>query len=100
LRLLLLAVIGLCLVALAALVLVSFFARPAEIAYANDDYQVPAPELNPPQIPFPQSLDQAQQWMQQNPLYGQSAPAPVRCEVPPIDVARPTTRRWTATSRA
>jgi uncharacterized protein len=88
LRLLLLAVIGLCLVALAALVLVSFFARPAEIAYANDDYQVPAAELNPPQIPFPQSLDQAQQWMQQNPLYGQSAPAPVRCEVPPIDVAK------------
>lgn len=80
--------IGLCLVALAALVLLGLFARPAEVAYANDDYQVPAPELNPPPIPIPQSLEQARQWMQQNSIYAQSAPAPVRCEVPPIDVAK------------
>lgn len=87
LRLLLLAVIGLSLLALAGLVLINLLAQPAEVAYVNDDYQVPAPELNPPPIPIPETLDQARVWMNQSALYGQTVPAPVRCGVPPLDVA-------------
>ena len=86
---LLLAVIGLGLLAVLALVLVNAVGGESqEGAYANDDYQVPAPELNPPTIPIPQTFDEAEQWLTANAVYGQTAPAPVRCEVPAIDVAR------------
>ena len=61
---------------------------PQQGAYANDESRVPPPELDPPSIPIPESLDQAEQWMTQNRVYAQTAPAPVRCEVPAIDVAR------------
>jgi predicted metalloprotease len=86
---LLLAVIGLSLLAVLALVLISAVGgERQEGAYANDDYQVPAPELNPPAIPIPETFAQAEQWLTQNAVYGQTTPAPVRCEVPAIDVAR------------
>ncbi len=75
------------LIALAGLVLVNVTAKPAEVAYANDDYQVPAAELNPPQIPIPETLEQGKEWMANNAVYAQLAPAPVRCNEPPIDVA-------------
>ncbi|HSU36350.1 MAG TPA: neutral zinc metallopeptidase [Propionibacteriaceae bacterium] len=87
LKLLLLALIGVSLLALAGLVLVGLTVRPVEIAYANEDYQVPAAELNPPPIPVAESFEQAQEWVASNALYAQTTPAPVRCEVPPIDVA-------------
>ena len=75
------------LLALAGLVLVNVTAKPAEVAYANDDYQVPAPELSPPQIPIPETLEQGKEWIVNNALYAQIVPAPVRCNEPPIDVA-------------
>ncbi len=65
---------------------VSLTARPAELAYANDDYQVPSAELNPPTIPVPESIEQAKQWVTANAVYGQATPAPVRCSVQPFDV--------------
>ena len=34
-----------------------------------------------------ESFEQAQDWVANNALYAQTTPAPVRCEVPPIDVA-------------
>ena len=48
---------------------------------------MPAAELNPPPIPVAESYEQAQDWVTNNAFYAQTAPAPVRCEVPPIDVA-------------
>ena len=51
--LLLLALVGLALVGLAALVAVSLTAKPAEVAYANEDDQVRPADLNPPAIPAP-----------------------------------------------
>jgi predicted metalloprotease len=87
LRWLLLALIGLSLLALAGLVLVNLTKKPAEVAYANDDYQVPAAHLDPPRIPIPETLEQGKEWMVSNALYAQLAPAPVRCNEPPIDVA-------------
>lgn len=87
LKRLLLALIGVSLLALAGLVVAGLTVRPTEIAYANEDYQVPAPELNPPPIPVAESFAQAQEWLTSNALYAQTTPAPVRCPVPPIDVA-------------
>ena len=86
-KLLLLALIGVSLLALTGLIVAGLTVRPAEVAYVNDDYQVPAAELNPPPIPVPESFAQAQEWVARNALYGQTTPAPVRCQVPPIDVA-------------
>jgi predicted metalloprotease len=87
---LLLAVIGLGLLAVLALVMINAMGggQPQSGAYANDDYQVPPPDLNPPPIPVPQTFDEAEQWLTQNDVYGATTPAPVRCEVPAIDVAR------------
>jgi len=53
--------------------------------YQNDGYTVPAPNLNPPDLPVPATYDQATQWMQNNAFYSQSVPSPVRCEVPNIN---------------
>ncbi len=88
---LLLALAGLSLLALLALVLLNATGSSVgtqDGAFANDDYQVPAPDLAPPPIPIPQTFNQAEQWLTQNEVYGQTTPAPVRCEVPAIDVAR------------
>ena len=85
-RWLLLALMALGLLALAGLVLVNVTAKPAEVAYANDDYQVPAPELNPPQIPIPETLEQGRVDGEQRGLR-RFAPALVRCNEPAIDVA-------------
>ena len=82
----LLALIGVALLAIAGFVVVSTLAGPTEVAYANDDYQVPPPEANPPQIPIPQTTDQVTQWMEANAIYSQPMPAPVRCNSTPIDV--------------
>ncbi len=87
LALLLLALVGLALVGLAALVAVSLTAKPAEIAYANEDYQVPPADLNPPAIPAPETLDQAGEWVRTNKIYDQTAPVPIRCPIQPIYVA-------------
>jgi len=86
----LLAAIGLSMLALLALVLINAVSggEARDGAYANDDYQVPAPNLNAPSIPIPETFDEAERWLTANAVYGQTTPAPVRCEVPAIDVAR------------
>ena len=56
--------------------------------YKNDDYTVPEPDLYPPELPMPQTYDQATLWTQSNVFYNQSVPAPVRCEIPDIDPSK------------
>ncbi len=87
LKLVVLALAGVALLALVGLVAVNLTAKPAQVAYQNDDYAVPPAELDPPQIPAPETLDQAKQWTSANALYQQQVPAPVRCDSTPIDVA-------------
>ena len=58
LRALLLALIGVGIVALAALVVTGLVAEPSRVAYQNDDYQVPPPDTNPPQILIPQTEEE------------------------------------------
>jgi len=55
--------------------------------YENNDYKVPPPDLSPPPLPVPDTYEQAQQVITSSPFYSQSAPAPVRCDAKPIDVA-------------
>jgi predicted metalloprotease len=54
-------------------------------AYQNDDYKVPPPDTTPPPLPVPDTYEQAQQIITSSPFYGQSAPAPVRCDAVPIN---------------
>ena len=86
LRALLLALIGLAIVATAALVVTGLVAEPSGVAYQNDDYQVPPPDTNPPPILIPQTEQEVVQWSEANAIYDQTMPAPVRCNAQPIDV--------------
>jgi len=59
--------------------------QPSDGTYKNDNYDVPAPNLNPPDLPVPMTYDQATLWMQTNVFYDQVVPSPVRCDVPDIN---------------
>jgi predicted metalloprotease len=71
-------------VAMLGLILVNVIDRPTDVAYQNDDYQVPPPEENPPPLPRPQTEEEAREFVENNPIYGQAMPLPVRCELEPI----------------
>jgi len=75
------------LIALAGLVITGLNSGPSNVAYQNDNYQVPPPDRNPPPIPVPQTYDEAEQWITKSPFYGQIVPAPVRCNSQPINVS-------------
>ena len=47
--------------------------------YQNEDYQVPPPDTTPPAIPQPETYEEAETLLTQNPFYDQVAPDPVRC---------------------
>jgi uncharacterized protein len=86
LRLLLLVIIILGLVTLVGLVITGLTAESSNVAYQNENYQVPPPDTNPPPIPIPETYEQAEQWITQSRFYSQTAPVPVRCNSQPINV--------------
>jgi uncharacterized protein len=90
LGLVLLAVILVTLAALGGLVITGLTLEPSNVAYQNDDYQVPPPDTSPPPIPVPETYQQAEQWITQSTFYNQTAPAPVRCNSQPINVSTAT----------
>ncbi|QDP98186.1 hypothetical protein FOE78_21815 [Microlunatus elymi] len=81
------AVIGLVALALVSLIIVNLVSNSDQVAYQNDDYQVPAPDKNPPPLPAPETKSQAVDWTQHNKLYDQTMPVPIRCELDPITAA-------------
>ena len=85
-RVVLLAMIALAVLAIAGFVVAGLSEEPVEVAYANDDYEVPPPDTIPPELPVPETYEQAEQWTTANALYGQTVPAPVRCNSMPINV--------------
>jgi hypothetical protein len=87
LKTVLLVLIGITVLALGGLVLVGLFSAQSEVAYQNDDYQVPPPDKNPPPIPLPKTYEEAMNFVAKNPFYSQTAPLPVRCNSQPINVA-------------
>jgi predicted metalloprotease len=90
LRILLLALIAVAMLAIAAFVVAGLSGDPTDAAYANDDYQVPPPDTSPPELPLPQTYEQAEEWITANALYAQAVPAPVRCNSMPINVTTAT----------
>ena len=86
LRLVLLMIIVLTLATLGGLVISGLTSEASNVAYQNDDYQVPPPDTSPPPIPVPETYEQAEQWITDNTFYDQTAPAPVRCNSQPINV--------------
>jgi uncharacterized protein len=75
------------LIALAGLMITGLNSGSSNVAYQNDQYQVPAPDRNPPPIPVPQTYGQAEQWITESSFYPQLVPAPVRCSSQPINVS-------------
>ncbi len=55
-------------------------------AYQNESYTPPPADLNPPALPVPNTVSEAQQLLTNNALYGQSVPRPIRCDVPDINL--------------
>lgn len=58
--------------------------------YSNEEYQVPPADLNPPELPQPETYAQASLWLQDNSIYSRSVSVPVRCDAVPIDITRAT----------
>ena len=85
-RALLIALVVVALTALTGLAVAGLTGRPSEVAYANDDYEVPPPDTAPPPLPQPETYQQAEDWITTNAFYNQTAPVPVRCNSQPINV--------------
>lgn len=86
-RSVLLALVALAAIALVGLVVTNLATDSPDVAYQNDEYQVPPPESNPPPLPVPKTYAEAETILTDNKLYDQAAPIPVRCDATPIDVA-------------
>jgi predicted metalloprotease len=85
-RALLLAGIALGLVLMASTAVSNMTSTPSDAAYQNDQYQVPPPDTTPPPLPQPETYEEAETLLTQNPFYQQAAPVPVRCTSQPINV--------------
>ncbi len=55
-------------------------------AYQNESYTPPPADLNPPALPVPETVSQAKELLTNNKLYAQTAPRPIRCDVPEINL--------------
>ena len=86
LKMLVLALIGISVLAIGGLVLAGLLSGVSDVAYQNDDYKVPPPDKNPPPLPLPKTYDEAVTYVTKNPFYSQTAPLPVRCNSQPINV--------------
>ncbi|MDN5724852.1 MAG: neutral zinc metallopeptidase [Propionibacteriales bacterium] len=53
-------------------------------SYVNEDYTPPPADLNPPELPFPTTLEEAESWLTDNAVYAQSMPQPVKCDLQPL----------------
>ncbi|MGI8457273.1 MAG: neutral zinc metallopeptidase [Propionibacteriaceae bacterium] len=73
-------------VAMAGVVTVNLNSSGSDVAYQNDNYQVPPPDTDPPPLPYAQSQDEVAAYLQTNPFYDQSTPIPVRCDLKPINL--------------
>jgi predicted metalloprotease len=89
-RALLIALVAVALAALAGLAIADMTGQRSDVAYANDDFEVPPPDTTPPPLPQPETYEQAEQWITANAFYNQTAPVPVRCNSQPINVTAST----------
>lgn len=55
--------------------------------YQNEDYQAPPADLNPSELPMPETYEQATRWLEANDFYDATLAYPVRCEVAGVDAS-------------
>lgn len=60
-------------------------AQPGDFPYANEDYEPPPPDMNPPDLPVPRTVAEAERFLEDNPLYSQRVPVPVACAMGRVD---------------
>ncbi len=60
--------------------------------YENEQYRVPPADTAPPELPMPETYGDAREWMTNNPIYDQIAPAPIGCDAAPIDLVNASRR--------
>lgn len=60
-------------------------AQPGDAPYANENYQAPPPDMNPPDLPVPRTVQEAEGLLTANPLYDQRVPVPVACAMGRVD---------------
>jgi hypothetical protein len=58
-----------------------------QVPYQNTDYRVPPPDKTPPPLPVPETYEEAERFVTNNPFYRQTAANPVQCDAQPINVA-------------
>lgn len=54
---------------------------PAPIEYANEDYNVPAVSDDVPELVYPETYEDLDLYLLDNPIYEQTLPNPVRCDL-------------------
>lgn len=64
---------------------------PANGSYANEEYQAPPADMNPPELPAPETVGEAETLLTRNPVYSQSIPAPTNCRMGTLDANTATT---------
>ena len=52
-----------------------------EVQYQNEQYEVPPVTNRPPEFHVPATKAEAQEYLEENPLYTMTLPSPVRCEI-------------------
>ena len=49
--------------------------------YRNEDYQVPTVSSSPPELKFPETMGELIELLEENPIYEETFPVPVRCDL-------------------
>lgn len=75
--------LGVAVAAAVAFVVVLFVTSGTQ--YENEDYQPPEQTDAPDQLTIPQSREEAERLLTENPIYTKTAPANVNCEMPAIE---------------
>lgn len=58
---------------------------PANSPYKNEGYQAPPADMSPPELPIPQTVGEANDYLLRNPIYAQSVPVPTNCQMGSVD---------------
>lgn len=81
----LLGMIALVVVGIGALVVVGLVSGGGDVRYVNEDWTPPPPDMQPPPLPQPDTMGEAETWTTENAIYQQVMPGPVACDASPID---------------
>lgn len=58
---------------------------PTSTAQPTQAYEAPPPDMNPPELPYPETYGQARDWLVENAVYAQAIVKPTQCDLPEVD---------------